>query len=305
MKRIVSWLFGAALVAASPLASAALNVFACEPEWGALATALGGDDVSVYNATTALQDVHQIQPRPSLIAQWRKADLAVCTGAELEIGWLPALSEKGNNPKVAQGAPGWFEASKFVSMLEVPSRLDRADGDIHPYGNPHIQTDPRNIGKVARHLADKLAEIDPAHATAYHARYEAFDQKWDAAINAWTAKASPLRGVAVVSSHSSWAYLYDWLGIKQVATLEPKPGIPPSGAHLEEVLAALKQTPAKFVVYAAYQDSRPVEWMTGRAGIPSAQLPFSPGGAPGTDDLFGLFDVTVARLLAAASGSSS
>ncbi|HKY93367.1 MAG TPA: zinc ABC transporter substrate-binding protein [Nevskiaceae bacterium] len=305
MMRILSLLAIATLAVASPVASAALDVFACESEWGALATALGGDDVKVYTATTALQDVHQVQPRPSLIAQWRKADLAVCTGAELEVGWLPALAEKGNNPKLAPGGPGWFEASKLVTMLEVPKRLDRADGDVHPYGNPHIQTDPRNIARVAKGLADKLASLDGAHADAYRTRYAAFAQRWDAATAAWAAKTAPLRGVAVVSSHNSWAYLYDWLGLRQVATLEPKPGIPPSGAHLEAVLTALEAQPAKFVVYAAYQDKRPVEWLTGRAGIPSAQLPFSPGGAPGTDDLFGLFDVTVSRLLAAASGTSS
>lgn len=305
MKNLIATAMLIAATFASHDADAALRVFACEPEWGALAKELGGDDLKVYVATSALQDVHQIQPKPSLIAQWRQADLAICTGAELEIGWLPALADKGANPKIAPGAPGYFEASRSVQMLEVPSRLDRSDGDVHPFGNPHIQTDPRNIAKVAAALTARLAELDAAHADAYRARYTAFEQKWTAAITGWEARAAPLKGVAVISAHKSWAYLYAWLGLKEVAALEAKPGIPPSGAHLEEVLATLKAQPAKMVVYAAYQDHRPVEWMTGRASIPSAQLPFSPGGADGTDDLVGLFDVTITRLLAALAGKSS
>lgn len=278
-------------------ASAALKVFACESEWGALTQALGGKNVEVYVATTALQDVHRIQPRPSLIAKYRQADLLVCTGAELEVGWLPALAEKGNNPRVIPGAAGYFEASRYVSMLEVPAKLDRSEGDVHPYGNPHIQTAPANIARVAKPLADKLAELDAAHAADYRGAYAQFDARWLAAMAKWQEKAQPLQGVAVVSAHRSWSYLYQWLGLREVATLEPKPGIPPSGAQLEKVLQTLKAQPAKLVVYAAYQDRRPVDWLARRSGLPTVELPFSPGGAPGTDDLFGFFDVTIDRLL--------
>ncbi len=283
-------------------AQAALKVFACEPEWAALSKELGGDNVDVYAATTALQDVHKIQPRPSLIAKYRQADLVACTGAELEIGWLPPLAEKGNNPKVNPGTPGYFEASRFISMMEVPSRLDRSEGDVHPYGNPHVQTAPDSIAAVAKGLSDKLAEVDAAHAADYKARYQQFNTKWTAAMQKWAAKGKPLNGVAVVSSHKGWSYMYRWLGMQEVATLEPKPGIPPSAAHLEEVLSGLKLKPAKMVVFAAYQDRRPADWLADHAGIPAVQLPFSVGGVAGTDDLFGLFDVTLDRLLAALQG---
>lgn len=283
-------------------AQAALKVFACEPEWAALSKELGGDNVDVYAATTALQDVHKIQPRPSLIAKYHQADLVVCTGAELEIGWLPPLAEKGNNPKVNPGTPGYFEASHFISMMEVPSRLDRSEGDVHPYGNPHVQTAPDSIAAVAKGLSDKLAEIDAAHAADYRSRYQQFNTKWVAAMQKWAAKAKPLNGVAVVSSHKGWSYMYRWLGMQEVATLEPKPGIPPSAAHLEEVLAGLKVKPAKMVVFAAYQDRRPADWLAEHASIPAVELPFSVGGVAGTDDLFGLFDVTLDRLLAALQG---
>lgn len=285
-------------------AQAALKVFACEPEWAALATELGGSDVEVYSATTALQDVHKIQPRPSLIAKYHQADLSVCTGAELELAWLSPLAEKGSNPKLLPGAAGAFEASRFVQMMDLPSRLDRSEGDVHPYGNPHIQTAPDNIAAVAKALALKLEQLDAAHAAGYQQRYATFSSRWTAAMQQWQARAAPLKGVAVISGHKSWSYLYRWLGMQELATLEPKPGIPPSAAHLEEVLAGLKTKPAKMVIYAAYQDRRPADWMAEHAGIPAVELPFSVGGAPGTDDLFGLFDVTIARLLKAAGAAS-
>lgn len=298
MTRTVSMIIAAAALLVAAPAHADLRVFACEAEWAALAGELGGDHLDIYSATSALQDVHKIQPRPSLIAKWRQADLAVCTGADLEIGWLPALARKGNNPKLDAGAPGFFEASRFVDKLEVPQTLDRSQGDIHPYGNPHIQTDPRNIGKIADALAQRLAELDPANAADYAARHEDFSKRWAQAVERWSAQAAPLDGVPVISGQRAWPYLYAWLGIREVATLEPKPGIPPSGAHLESLLRTLKEDPARMIVYAAYQDRRPVEWMADHTGLPAVVLPFSPGGAPGTEDLFGYFDVTIQRLLA-------
>lgn len=301
MKKTV--LLGLALLAGLTTvpARAALSVFTCEPEWAALAKELGDKDVEVYSASSALQDVHKIQPRPSLIAKYRQADLVVCTGAELEIGWLPPLVEKGNNPKVLPGTPGFFEASASVKMLEVPSSVDRALGDVHPYGNPHVQTGPQNIAPVAEALANRLAEIDASHADAYHQRYAQFRKRWDEAMKKWQAKAAPLKGMQVVSHHKTWVYLYDWLGVKEVATLEPKPGIPPSGATLENVLAAVKGRPIKAVVYSSYEDPHASEWLSQQAHIPAVQLPFSVGGAPGTDDLFGFYDVILDRLLKAAA----
>ena len=137
-------------------ASAALNVFATVPEWGALAAELGGDKVSVYAATNALQDPHHVEAKPSLIARARGADLIVATGAELEIGWLPLVLQQAGNPKVQPGQPGYFEAAPFVTLLDKPARLDRAEGDVHAAGDPHIQTDPRNIARVAGPLSAKL-----------------------------------------------------------------------------------------------------------------------------------------------------
>src|SRR6266481_3876904 len=292
-------------VAAMPLAllalpaNAALRVLACEPEWGALAEALGGDLVDVTIATSALQDPHQIQAKPSLIARMRSADLVVCTGAELEIGWLPVLLQQSGNEKVQPGQPGNFAAADYVRKLEVPGQVDRSQGDVHASGNPHIQTDPRNIALVAAALGARLQQVDPANASQYAQRQADFMQKWRDAIARWTAQGALLKSVPVVSQHKAFVYLYDWLGMQEVAVLEPKPGVEPSASHLEQVLSALKGTPVRMVVYAAYQDPRPSEWLSSHAGIPAVKLPFTVGGTEGAKDLFGLFDDTLARLLAA------
>ncbi|MGD9841538.1 MAG: metal ABC transporter substrate-binding protein [Steroidobacteraceae bacterium] len=280
-------------------AQAALHVFACEPEWGALAQELGGKLVDVSVATSALQDPHQIQAKPSLIARARNADLVVCTGAELEIGWLPVLLQQSGNAKVQNGQPGNFAAADYVHKLDVPTQLDRAQGDVHAAGNPHIQTDPRNIELVATALGARLQQLDAAHAHVYAQRLRNFSQRWQQAITRWTAQAAPLRGVAVVSQHKAFVYLYDWLSLNEVAVLEPKPGVEPTASHLQEVLSSLKSAPARMTLYSAYQDPKPAEWLNKNAGIPAVKVPFTVGGTDRAKDLFGLFDDTVARLLAA------
>jgi zinc/manganese transport system substrate-binding protein len=278
-------------------ARADVNVFACEPVWGALAKTLGGDKVSVYTATNAFQDPHHIQARPGLIAKMRRADLLVCTGAQLEIGWLPVLLRQAGNSRVQPGQPGNFAATDYVTMLEKPTSVDRSQGDVHPGGNPHIQTNPHNIAKVAKALADTLAQIDGAHAADYASRYQDFDKRWQAALTRWDKKAAPLRGVKIVVHHKNWVYLVDWLGLQEVATLEAKPGVPPSAGHLSEVLKQLKTQPASMVIRAAYQESRPDEWLSEHANIPAVKLPFTVGGTDAATDLFSLYDDTIARLL--------
>jgi len=281
-------------------AHAALNVFACEPEWAALAKEIGGDDVRVYAATTALQDPHRIEARPSLIAQMRRANLVVCTGADLEVGWLPVLLQNANTAAVQPGRPGYFEAARFVPLLEKPARLDRADGDVHAAGNPHLHTGPRNILRVAEALTVRLAEVDPANAAAHRARGQAFAARWQAAIARWEARAAPLKNLPVAVQHKSFSYLLAWLGLREVAVLEPRPGVEPSVSHLARVAAQLQETPARAVLRAAYQSPRPADWLAQRAGIPALALPYTVGGNERAQDLFGLFDDTLDQLLKAA-----
>ncbi len=299
MKTFMGLLLGMAFTVVSP-AFANLRVFACEPEWAALAQELGGERVAAFSATTAKQDPHHIEARPSLIAKLRRADLLVCTGAELETGWLPALLRAAANPAVLPGTRGYFEAASYVPKLEVPARLDRAEGDVHPAGNPHIQADPHNVARVAAALAQRLAEIDPAQAAHYQTRHRDFGTRWDAAIRRWEREAVPLRYTAVVVQHKGFPYLERWLGLREVAALEPKPGVEPTGAHLVAVLAQLRREPARMILRAAYSDDRASQWLAERAGIPAVVLPFTVGGSERATDLFGLFDDTVQRLLGAA-----
>jgi zinc/manganese transport system substrate-binding protein len=293
-------LLGAALVAASFATPAAANisVFACEPEWGALSTEIGGDKVSVYTATTGAQDPHQIQARPSLIAKARSADIAVCDGAELEIGWLPMIVQQADNAKLAPGQPGSFDATSFVHLLEQPTALDRAQGDIHAAGNPHIQTDPHMMIPIAKALAARFGQLDPANAAYYQGRDADFEKRMTAAIAKWTAEAAPLKGQPIAVQHHAWIYLERWLGLHEVVPLEPKPGVPPSSGYLAEVLQKLQTTPAKFVIRAAYEDDRPTSFVSEKAGIPAVVLPFTVGGDDQSKDLFSLYDDTITRLLA-------
>lgn len=277
---------------------AALNVFACEPEWAALTQQLAGDKADIYTATGPLQDPHQVQARPSLIARARNAQLLVCTGAELEIGWMPVVLEESGNSAIQPGSTGHFEAAKYVTMLEVPTRLDRADGDVHAAGNPHIQTDPRNFLPIADALSKRLIQLDPANTAYYRQRLAAFDQQWRAAIAKWEIQAAPLKGVSIIAHHKGFPYMNNWLGLKEVAELEPKPGMEPSAAYLGKVLNELQQHQARMVIRAAYQNERPSEWIAERAHIPAVMLPFTVGGTPQATDLFTMFDDTIQRLLA-------
>lgn len=276
--------------------AAKLNVFACEPEWAALAKELGGNQLRIYSATTGLQDPHHIQARPSLLAKARRADLLICTGAELEIGWLPILLRRTGNRKIQAGQLGHFMASDYVKMLEIPTVVDRSLGDIHASGNPHIQTDPSNIAAVASVLAQRLIQIDSRRANYYQSRYQNFSKRWQQAMQRWKKEAAILKGTSIVVHHKSWVYMENWLSLQEVATLEPKPGLPPTSWHLAQVLRTLKQNPAKMVIYASYQNSRPANWLARRANIPAVALPITVGGNRAAKDLFSLFDNIISLL---------
>jgi zinc/manganese transport system substrate-binding protein len=297
MKTLLLTLLALASTVFSQASLANLRIFACEPEWGALAQELAGDKARVYVATNAFQDPHHIQARPSLIAAVRDANLLACTGSELEVGWLPILIRQSGNPAIQPGKLGSFEAAAYVRKLEVPTLLDRSEGDVHPGGNPHIQTDPRNIALVSDALALRVAQLDPSNAAWYQARHKDFTARWQKAIQRWDQEAALLRGQAIVVQHKGFPYLENWLGLKEVATLEPKPGVEPTSTHLAEVVAQLQRQPARMVIRAAYNDGRASAWLAQRAGIAAVELPFTVGGSDRARDLFGLFDDTVERLL--------
>ncbi len=292
MKKLIALL--AFLFAQTALAD--INIFSCEPEWASLSQELGGDKVSVFSATTGLQDPHFIQARPSLIAKARNSDLLVCTGAELEIGWLPLLQRKSGNSAIYDGALGHFMAADYVSLANIPTSLDRSHGDVHVAGNPHIQTSPLNIKIVAKALNQRLQQIDPTNAEYYQQRWQQFDTRWQAAIENWQQQATSLKGMPIVVQHDSWVYLTDWLQLKTVAVLEAKPGVPPTIGDLNKVLNTLQQTPAMAVISAGYQSTKASDWLVSKTDIHRLVLPFTVGGTKQSKDLFSLFDHTIQML---------
>ncbi len=279
-----------------PIAASALEVFVCEPEWGALLDELAGDKAEVTVATTAFQDPHRLQARPSLIAAVRRADLVVCTGADLEVGWLPLLLRRSGNAKIQVGNPGYFLAANFVRRLEIPKSVDRAQGDVHPQGNPHIHLNPRNIRRVADALAERLATLDAGNSSYYQARLEDFQARWQDATVQWEDRALGLQGMQLASHHRSFSYLADWLKLDIVATLESKPGIPPSGAQLAALLEQLTPNPPRGVIRTPYENEKPSMWLAERLELAEIELPFTIGGNDKSTNLFTLYDETLRML---------
>jgi zinc/manganese transport system substrate-binding protein len=299
IRRILPACLVAALAFAQP-AQAALRVLATTADWGSLTTELGGDKVNVYTATSALQDVHQVDAKPSLVARARTADLVVANGAELEIGWLPVLLQESGNAKIQPGTQGYFAATSAVKLIDIPATVDRSMGDIHAMGNPHIQLDPRNVAAVAKALTARLASLDAANAPYYQQRGADFQARWQQAMARWDAQAVQLKGTPVVVIHRDQSYLSRWLGLNQLAAIESRPGVPPSAGYLSELTTKLAADKPKVILRNAYNDPKAAEWLSRKIGVPVVTLPFSVGGTPEAKDLFGLFDDTLGRLQAAA-----
>lgn len=286
----------ALLMTLLPYGAHALEVFACEPEWGSLVAELGRDDVDVTVATTAFQDPHSLQARPSLIAAARNADLLVCTGADLEIGWLPLLLRRSGNPGIQPGKPGYFLAADHVRRLEIPRIVDRSQGDVHPQGNPHIHLHPRNIERVAEALGDRLAQLDASNAGRYGSRLGAFLARWEEARSRWEGRAADLAGMRLVTHHRSFSYLANWLELDIVATLEPQPGIPPSGAQMARLLEQLAPNPPVAIMRAPFENEKPALWLSERLDVPVIDQAYTVGGTDGAADLVSLYDATIELL---------
>ncbi len=296
MNKFILFLQALMLFTVSSPVMARVNVFACEPEWASLSKELGGDRIKSFSATTAYQDPHHIEARPGLIAKARSADLVICSGAELETGWLPLLQRKAGNSAILPGKTGYFEAASMVELLDIPSDIDRSMGDIHAAGNPHVHLDPRRIQIIASALKSRLAEIDPAGAPYYQQRLDTFNQRWQQAMNKWQLQARPLKGSRIVVHHKNWVYLFDWLGIEVAGTLEPRPGLPTTAGHLHMLKQTLNQQPAEMIIYTAYQNPRAAQRLAQITGIPAIELPYTVGGAEQVTDLFTLFDDTIEKL---------
>ena len=291
-----------------------LQVFACEPEWKALAQDLGGEQVKVFTATNAFQDPHFIEARPSLIVKMRRADLVVCTGADLEIGWLPLLLKRSTNAQVQTGKPGHFMAADFVPKLEIPHQHDRSMGDIHADGNPHIHLDPRRLMMIAEQLSQRLVQLDPNNAAYYQHQHQVFFKQWRQQLSQWKQQTRALKGQAYFVQHRNWSYLFDWLKLEEVADLEPKPGIPPSSSHLASLLDKVESSQAQGIMIANYQNPQGARWLSRQSesrksessdhrdhdkALPVIELPFTVGGSDQATSLISLYQDIIDRLLAA------
>lgn len=298
MIKLSSLILGLGLLIAAPApAFAKMNIFACAPEWGALAEQIGGNNIDVYTASNANQDIHHMRAKPSLLAAMRKADLVICSGASLEVGWLPILLQKAGDAQVQEGGIGSIMASDYVPLLDVMQNVDRSMGHVHPEGNPHIHLDPNNILIVSKVLAERLSELDASNSNVYQRNQRAFEGNWKKSIFQWDSKGRDLKGQKVVVYHKSWTYLLNWLGMEVVASLEPKPGIPPNAAHLEKVLQDIQGKNVKGILVAPFENEKGAKWLSEKAGIPIIKLPFTVGGNNQSQDLQSMFDNTLNELI--------
>ena len=280
MKKMISLnavrlVFAMSLLFSHSAAFAALNVLACEPEWAALAKQLGGDLVKVNSATTAFQDPHHIQARPSLIAKARKADLLICSGAELEVGWLPVLLKKSGNPNVQKGSIGHIMATDHVDLLGKLEKVSRSMGDVHGAGNPHVHLDPERMLKIADIVAQRLAEIDAKNSKQYQQNNQALQTDLKTMLDKMQSKIAKLKGQRWVVHHDNWVYLNEWLGLVQTVTLEPKPGIPPSTKHLASLIESISSNPVSGIAYGSYQPKKAAHWLSKKTNVPVIAMPYS------------------------------
>jgi zinc/manganese transport system substrate-binding protein len=282
--------------------NAKVNVFACEPEWQSLVETLGGVHVKAFSATTAFQDPHFIEARPSLIAKVRQADLIVCTGAELEIAWLPLLVRQSGNASIQADGEGFFMAAEQVERIEIPTELDRSQGDVHASGNPHVHWDPYRLLIIANALSERLIRIDSDNAAAYQSNYRTFEQEWQTQIRVWEAIAESLKGKKVIVYHKNWSYLFNWLGVNIVGDLEPKPGIPPTSSHLARLLQTVRSESVDYIIIANYQNDKGARWLSKKASVPVLNLPFTVGGSESASNLFLLYNDVLAALTSSSKG---
>ena len=281
MKRILLSLSG--LLLALPVAQAKLDVVATTPDFASIAAAIGGNNASVTTLAKPTEDPHFVDAKPSFIVKLNRAGALVEGGAELEIGWLPALLDQSRNRKLEAGAPGRIMCSQGIQLLEIPATLDRSKGDIHAAGNPHYMTDPANAKIVAKHLADAFSELDPGSSGVFQANLKKFTDRLDGKMAEWEKLLAPFRGEQVVAYHDSWPYLANRFGLKIELFLEPKPGIPPTPVHLAEVITQMRNDHIRAILVEPYQNRRTAETVAAETGAAVVDVAQFPGAIKGTD----------------------
>jgi zinc/manganese transport system substrate-binding protein len=264
------------LMAVAVVAQAKLNVVATTGDFGAIARSIGGDNVTITVLAKPTEDPHFVDAKPSLIVKLNRADAVIEGGAELELGWLPALIDGARNPKLEAGKPGHIMGNEGVSLVEVPTTLDRSRGDVHAAGNPHYMSDPENAKIVAEHIANAFCQLDSKNCASYRANAKKFTTELDAKVAQWEKTLAPYKGKEVVSYHNMWPYFANRFGLKMDLFLEPKPGIPPSPAHLAEVIVKMKADNTKVIVVQPYQNRKTAETVASHATAVVVDFPTFP-----------------------------
>ena len=297
MKRIFFYLLF--LTTAATAAQAKLNVVATLPDFAALAREVGGDNIVLAVLAKPTEDPHFVDARPSFVVSLRNADVLIEGGAELEIGWLPPLLQNARNPKIDNGKPGRVVASQGIRLMNVPTNVTRAAGDVHALGNPHFCTDPIIAKAVAQHIAEAFSAVDSANAGTYQANAKKFEATINAKLQQWGTAMLPFKDQHVVAYHDSWPYFAHRFGLNIDIFLEPKPGIPPSPSHLSEVINQIKAQHIKAIIVEPFQDRKVAERVASESGAKVVDFAEFPGGLPETDTYPKLIDKLVANLVAA------
>ncbi len=307
MKTIALITFAAAALGAprganAPLAAARLSVVATTPDFAALAKEIGGDAVDVKALAKPTEDPHFVDAKPSHIVTLNRADVLIEGGAELELGWLPPLLESARNNKIAAGAPGRIVASTRIKMLEIPQTFDRSKGDVHAKGNPHFMIDPLNAKIIAEDIAEHLGQVDPKSADLFKANLRKFNAALDVKLAEWQKQLAPYRGAKIVTYHKDFVYLAERFGLVVAETLEPKPGIAPSPAHLAKVITTMKAEQVRVILVQPYQNRKTAETVARQTGAVVLDIPQQPGAIKGAETYFGLMDYLVRTLVGGLQG---
>src|SRR5258706_10855611 len=296
MKRIsiLTTLFIGILLSAN---AGTIKVVTTIPDLKSIAELIGGNKVSVSSIATGYQNPHFVDPKPSYIISLSKADVFVTVGLDLETGWSPQLLTSSRNNKIQKGSAGYVDASVGVTLYQVPSSLNRGEGDIHIYGNPHYWLDPMNGKVIARNIANGLERVDPSNKAFYEANLQAFFTKIDTKMKEWQTRIAPYKGSKIIAYHNEWVYFETRFGLKIVDFMEPKPGIPPSPSQMVKVINEIKANSIKVIISSPYFTTSSSDVVTKQTGAKELTLATSVGGFDTIKNYFDLFDYDINQLV--------
>jgi ABC-type Zn uptake system ZnuABC Zn-binding protein ZnuA len=284
----------------TPAEAQKLRMVTSTTDLHAIAHEIGGNRVGVVAISAGYQDPHFVEAKPSFILQLKKADIFAFVGLDLEIGWMPLLLDGARNPKIRPGARGYVDVSRAMPVIDKPTgNVDRSQGDVHALGNPHYWLDPENGRRIARLFKEKFSELDPDGEDYYEQRLRQFEARLTAAARTWAPFLAQIKGKPVVAWHTSWRYFAEYTGMNIVGFMEPKPGVPPSPAHLAGLIQTIKRTGAKVIIMEPFYDRKTADLVASRSGAKVLIIPPSVGGIKSIKDYIALIDYDVKQLAAA------